>query len=183
MTAEASPRAVHALVDAGTMPANTVVPVFVMNDIATASETGLAENFKRAAMNPADECVAFRHFIEVEKSTPEDVARRFGLTKRFVEGRIRLASLADDVFEALRSGSITLDAAQAFATTDLARQSRVYAQVKNSWNGIDAGAVRRLMISETMVASDDQQGSRHRRADRRDNRLSPVRGYRARDAR
>jgi len=38
--------------------------------------------------------------------------RRFGLTVRFVEGRLRLAKLASVVFEALAPGEITLDLAK-----------------------------------------------------------------------
>jgi ParB family transcriptional regulator, chromosome partitioning protein len=124
--------AVHALIADGVFAADYVIPVFVLNDTATASETSLAENFQRQAMNPADECTAFRHFIDVDQATPEDIARRFGLTTRFVEGRVRLGNLAETVFDALRSGEINLEIAQAFAaTSDTARQATVYAQLKD----------------------------------------------------
>ena len=146
--------AVHGLIEAAILPVDYEIPVFVMNDTGAAAETSLAENFERAAMNPADECVAFRHFIEVEGSTVEDIAKRFGLTTRFVEGRIRLAGLADDVFEALRSGEITLEVAQAFGTTtDVGRQARVYEQLKGGYNGITAIAVRRMMTDQTVTGA------------------------------
>jgi len=146
--------AVHGLIEAAILPVDYEIPVFVMNDTSAAAETSLAENFERAAMNPADECVAFRHFIEVEGSTIEDIARRFGLTTRFVEGRIRLAGLADDVFEALRSGEIGLEVAQAFGTTtDVGRQARVYEQLKGGYNGITAIAVRRMMTDQTVTGA------------------------------
>ncbi|MGI4877609.1 MAG: ParB/RepB/Spo0J family partition protein [Janthinobacterium lividum] len=144
--------AVHGLIEASILPVDYEIPVFVMNDTSAAAETSLAENFERQAMNPADECVAFRHFIEVEGATVDDIAKRFGLTTRFIEGRIRLAGLADDVFEALRAGEISLDVAQAFGTTtDTARQARVYEQLKGSYNGITAIAVRRMMTDETVT--------------------------------
>ena len=146
--------AVHGLIEATILPVDYEIPVFVMNDTSAAAETSLAENFERAAMNPADECVAFRHFIEVEGSTVDDIAKRFGLTTRFIEGRIRLAGLADDVFEALRSGRITLEVAQAFGTTtDVGRQARVYEQLKGGYNGINAIAVRRMMTDETVTGA------------------------------
>ncbi|MFX8504522.1 hypothetical protein ABTL94_19850, partial [Acinetobacter baumannii] len=75
------------------------------------------ENFFKLAMNPADACRAFQDIIETEKKTPADIAKRFGLTERFVLGRLRLAGLAEPVFEALRDGSITLDIAMAYAST------------------------------------------------------------------
>ena len=144
--------AVHALIAEAVFPTDYAIPVFVLNDTATASETSLAENFQRQAMNPADECTAFRHFIEVDGATPDDIARRFGLTVRFVEGRVRLGNLAEPVFEALRSGEISLEIAQAFATTsDTARQASVFAQLKDGYYGLDARTVRRMMTDETIT--------------------------------
>ncbi|MGC5098554.1 ParB/RepB/Spo0J family partition protein, partial [Escherichia coli] len=69
-------------------------------DDATLSEASLAENFQRVNMTPTDECRAFQHFIG-EGCDLDAVAKRFGVTRRFVEGRLRLAGLADPVFEAL----------------------------------------------------------------------------------
>ena len=146
--------AVHALIDSGRCPADYEIPVFVMNDTSAAAETSLAENFQRLAMNPADECQAFRHFIEIEGKTAEDVARRFGLTTRFVEGRIRLAGLAAEVFEALQAGEISLEIAKAFgATTDVAKQSAVFAQARGSYYGFNAASIRRAMMDETINGS------------------------------
>ena len=146
--------AVHALIEDGIFTADFEIPVFVLNDTSTAAETSLAENFQRQAMNPADECIAFRHFIDSEGKTVEDVARRFGLSTRFVEGRIRLAGLADEVFEALQKGEITLEIAQAFgATSDVARQSAVYAQTKGGYYGFQAANIRRAMINEAVTGS------------------------------
>src|SRR3546814_20685927 len=59
-------------------------------------------------------------------SSDLQVAARFGKTERFVLGRMRLADLAEPVFEALRKGEITLEVAKAYASTsDTARQTRV----------------------------------------------------------
>jgi len=146
--------AVHALIADKILADDVTIPVFVMNDTSTAAETSLAENFQRQAMNPADECIAFRHFIDSEGKTVEDIARRFGLTTRFVEGRIRLAGLAEEIFEALQKGEISLEVAQAFGTTsDIARQSAVYAQQKGGYYGFQAVSIRRAMIEETITGS------------------------------
>ena len=84
-------------------------------------------------MNPADEAQAFASLIEAGASV-EEVARRFGLTVRFVEGRLRLATLAPVVFEALASGEITLDMAKAYgATSDQEIQARVFEQVSTGY--------------------------------------------------
>ena len=142
---------VHELIGDGALPKDYAIPVLVLNDSSNASETSLAENYQRQPMNPADECTAFRHFIDVNGASLEDVAKRFGVTTRFVEGRIRLAGLATSVFEALRDGAISLDAAQAYGTTsDTDRQEAVFEQMSRSYNRHDANIIRRMMTDETI---------------------------------
>ncbi len=119
-----------------------------------AVETSLAENFHRLAMNPADEAQAFAALV-AGGATVEDVARRFGLTVRFVEGRLRLATLAPVVFEALASGQITLDIAKAFgATSDQEIQTRVFEQVSSGYYAPNPDSVRRMVLSGTVRGSD-----------------------------
>lgn len=122
-------RAMLALADDKILARDHEVTCLVLEDSAEAAvETSLAENFHRLAMNPADEAQAFAALV-AGGATVEDVARRFGLTVRFVEGRLRLATLAPVVFEALASGQITLDIAKAFgATSDQDIQARVCVQ-------------------------------------------------------
>lgn len=144
---------VKQLIADGKLPANTTVPMLVMDGRDQAAEVSLAENLQREAMNPADACLAFRHCIEVEGSTIEDVARRFGVTTRFIEGRLRLGQLAPVVFEALRNGEITLDVAKAYGvTTDHARQTQVFEQAHRL--GYAAHSIRRMMIDDTIKADD-----------------------------
>jgi ParB family chromosome partitioning protein len=117
-------------------------------------EASLAENFHTLKMNPADEAQAFASIIE-SGATPEDVARRFGLTIRFVEGRLRLASLAPVVFEALAAGEITLDMAKAYgATSDQAIQARVYDEVVQSCYRTSPDSIRRMVLNSTVRGSD-----------------------------
>lgn len=121
---------------------------------AAAQEAGLAENFQRLAMNPADECLAFQQLIE-RGADVEGIARRFGLTVRFVEGRLRLASLAPVVFDALGAGEITLDVAKAYAATpDQERQAFVFEQVSRSYMAQHPDSIRRMMTQATVSASD-----------------------------
>ena len=136
-------------------PKDHEVTCLVLEDSAEhAIETSLAENFHRLAMNPADEAQAFASLIEAGASS-EDVARRFGLTVRFVEGRLRLAGLAPVVFEALASGAITLDLAKAYgATSDQAIQARVFEQVSTGYYAPNPDSIRRMVLSGTVRGSD-----------------------------
>jgi len=147
-------RALQLLIDQGTLPADHTVPVLVLSDDDNAIEASLAENFQRVPMNPADECTAFNFLIQ-KGMTAEDVAKRQGVTTRFVEQRVRLAELAPCVFEALAAGEITLGVAQAYAvTTDVDRQARVFAQMKTSYYGDNPDNIRRAILNGTVKAND-----------------------------
>ncbi len=146
-------RAMLALVDDKVLPRGHEVTCLVLENDA-AVETSLAENFHRLAMNPADEAQAFASLVESGAST-EDVARRFGLTVRFVEGRLRLAQLASVVFEALAAGEITLDLAKAFgATSDQEIQARVFEQAFSGYYAPSPDSIRRMVLSGTVRGSD-----------------------------
>ena len=122
-------------------------------DEATLSETSLAENFQRMAMTPADECRAFRHFLAADGDV-DGVAKRFGVTCRFVEGRLRLAGLAEPVFEALAKGEMTLDMAKAYASTDdQAKQVRIFEQYAR-YGYTTPDQVRRAIAGDALKAND-----------------------------
>lgn len=147
--------AVHRAIEKGDLPADYELPVMVVADANDAVEISLSENFFKLAMNPADACRAFQDIIETEKKTPADIAKRFGLTERFVLGRLRLASLAEPVFEALRDGSITLDIAMAYASTsDTARQASVFEQLGQGYYRANVGEIRRQLASGGYRGSD-----------------------------
>lgn len=131
-----------------------IMCLVIDGDETKVREASLAENFHTLKMNPADEAQAFASIIETG-ATPEDVARRFGLTVRFVEGRLRLASLAPVVFEALASGEITLDMAKAYgAASDQAIQARVYDEIAQSCYRASPDSIRRMVLNSTVRGSD-----------------------------
>lgn len=147
--------ALQALAEDGALPAtHEVTCLIIEGDESEVREASLAENFQRLAMNPADEAQAFAAIIEAG-ATPEDVARRFGLTVRFVEGRLRLASLAPCVFEALAGGAITLDMAKAYgAVSDTERQAHVFAELQEAWYQVTPDTIRRMVLDATVRGSD-----------------------------
>ena len=147
--------ALQALAEEGTLPENHEVTCLVIEgEESEVREASLAENFQRLAMNPADEAQAFASIIEAGATT-DDVARRFGLTVRFVEGRLRLASLAPCVFEALAEGTITLDMAKAYgAISDIERQAHVYAELQDAWYQITPDTIRRMVLDAAVRGSD-----------------------------
>jgi ParB family chromosome partitioning protein len=147
-------RALQALAEEGKLPAGHEVTCFILDDGEAAREASLAENFQRLSMNPADECTAFQQILE-QGSDVEGIARRFGLTVRFVEGRLRLAALAPAIFEALGSGEISLDLAKAYAANpDHERQLHVFEQMNRGYGGAYPDSVRRMMTQATIRAGD-----------------------------
>lgn len=148
-------RQVHALIEEGKLDADYAVPVLVLADKNDAVEISLIENLRRLNMTPAEECRAFQAIIEIEKKTPADVAKRFGVTERFVQGRLRLAGLADSIFEALADGEITLDVAKAYASvSDTVRQAAVFEELGDGWGANNCGEIRRRLISGFYRGSD-----------------------------
>ena len=148
-------RALLLLAERGEIDAATYdVPVLLLNgDESSLSEASLAENFHHLAMSPADECRAFQHFLG-QNGDIDAVAKRFGITRRFVEGRLRLANLAEPIFEALAAGKLTLDIAKAYASTEShERQLMVW----NNYGGsghYGADTIRRVIANESMKSSD-----------------------------
>jgi ParB family transcriptional regulator, chromosome partitioning protein len=147
-------RALQSLADEGKLAKGHEVCCLVLEGAAAAQEASLAENFQRLSMNPADECLAFRQLVE-QGSDAEGIARRFGLTVRFVEGRLRLATLAPAVFAALGAGEISLDAAKAYAATpDQERQAFVFEQMSRGYGVAHPDSIRRMMTHETASGKD-----------------------------
>lgn len=147
--------AVHRLIEKGVFDADYQLAVLVLGNAKDAIETSLEENFFNLTMNPADTCRAFQDIIESEGKTPEDVAKRFGLTERFVRSRLRLADLADPIFEALRNGEITLNVAVAYASnSDRARQAEVFELLKGGYYRTNVNEIKRQLAEDTYVGSD-----------------------------
>ena len=147
-------RALQSLIEQGNLPADHVVPVLVLTDDDNSVEASLTENFQRVPMNPADESTAFNFLIQ-KGMTAEDVAKRQGVTTRFVEQRVRLAELAQPVFDALAAGEITIGIAQAYAvTSDVDAQARVFAQMSTSYYGDQPDNIRRAILNGSVKAND-----------------------------
>ncbi|WP_395335597.1 ParB/RepB/Spo0J family partition protein [Novosphingobium sp. BL-8H] len=147
--------AIHRLIAKGVLRPDHDVPVLVLSNTKDGREISLVENFERQALSPAEDCLAFRDLIEVEKLSPADIARRFGIEERFVLGRLRLANLADPIFAALEGEEITLDVAKAYATTaDRGRQMAVWGSLRTGFSRDNVNEIRRALKSYSYRADD-----------------------------
>lgn len=146
---------VHRNIASGKLEEDFMVPVLVVKNTRNAIEMSFAENYYNLPMNPADEFRAFQGMIEREKKTPADLAKRFGKTERFVQGRLRLANLAEPIFEALRSGEITLDVAKAYAATeDTDRQAKIFGELEGHYYQSNLSEIRRQLATGSFKGAD-----------------------------
>ena len=155
-------QAMRALMLDGRLPADHPVPCMI-EPREDARETSLSENLHRVAMNPADEFDAFAAIVAQEEQRGtfhEDAialcAKRFGVTVKHVDGRLRLAALAPEILDALRKGNLGVESAKAYAgTTDHDLQRKIFkAQSANGWKTHDPRTVREAIRGKTLPVTD-----------------------------
>jgi ParB family chromosome partitioning protein len=144
--------ALSALAEGGTISGDAPVPCRVIPGSADATEISLTENVVRAPMHPADQFEAFRELID-GGSTPADIAARFGISEVAVKKRLKLARVSPVVFEAYRSGNLTLEQVQAFAVSeDHSAQERILSDLE-PWSD-DPDDIRRALTQDEIAATD-----------------------------
>ena len=145
-------RGMNKLKDRGTINGTYPVPCQVLLSATAAeqAEISLTENVIRENMTATDEIRAYKYFIN-EGSDLDAIAKRFGRTRRAIEGRLRLADLADPIFNALDMQEITIEVAKAYASSpNHERQMMVWEQVANSWQASNADAIRRMITNSSI---------------------------------
>jgi ParB family chromosome partitioning protein len=116
------------------------------------AEASLVENVHRVAMDVMDEVSAFAT-LHREGNSADEIARRFGATRRHVEQRLALANLSPKIKAAWKRGDINLDAARAFCLLDdHARQDAVFRSLGKPVT--HAASVRARLMEGRMRASD-----------------------------
>lgn len=135
----------------GVIPKDHPVPCHVVAG-EQGIEVSLAENIQRVAMDAMDEVEAYAALV-ADGLTPDDVARRFGVTRRHVDQRLALAGLSSKIKAAWKRGDVSLDAARAFCLVDShAQQEAVFRSLSRPIT--HAGSVRARLMEGRMRASD-----------------------------
>lgn len=115
-------------------------------------EVSLAENVQRVAMDAMDEVDAYAALV-AEGATAENVAHRFGVTRRHVDQRLALAGLSPKIKAAWKRGDVSLEAARAFCLVEShAQQEAVFRSLSKPVS--HAGSVRARLMEGRMRASD-----------------------------
>jgi ParB family chromosome partitioning protein len=110
-----------------------------------AHSLSLGENFAREAMHPLDEAIAFATLASAKGKEADSIASEFGVTRRYVMQRMRLASLARPIAAAYRAGTIDTATAEAFSAVPAGQQAEIWKQLNGST--CDAATVRHLIHS------------------------------------
>lgn len=115
--------ALQLLADRGQWPKGESgrVKFTLIEDFDDAPGVVLSEDLMKVAMNPADEARTFAKMADcttrpgMERAAVIDhIARAFGRSAKFVEGRLRLANLHPPILDALSRNQITIETAQAY---------------------------------------------------------------------
>jgi len=129
------------------------VACLVVDDSA-GLEVSLAENFERVPVHPADQCEAFAALVGQGLSA-DAIAARFGITARFVEQRLKLASVSPRLLMEFRVGAMTLEQLTAFTlTNDHKAQEEVW--FESGYHEMPAETIRRFLTS-TQVQGHDRR--------------------------
>jgi len=143
--------ALKALVKAGAIAWDYAVSCKILPN-ERAREASLAENIQRVDMDAMDEVDAYAQLVD-DGSSPEDVARRFGVRVRHVQQRLALAKLSPKIKAAWKRGDVTLDAARAFCLVeDHTQQDAVFRSLGKPIT--HASTVRARLMSDRMRGND-----------------------------
>lgn len=148
-------RSIARLVEAGRFPADGLVPCIVKKADAKTSavDDSLAENLHRLALHPLDQFHAFRRMVDGGMAT-EEVAAAYFTTPRYVEQRLRLATVSPKLLEIYAADGMTLAMLEAFTVNpDPARQEQVWEALGQSYNR-QPWHIRQALTQTTVPASD-----------------------------
>jgi ParB family chromosome partitioning protein len=144
--------AIHSLQFEGKLPVDYAIPCQIVTE-SHALEMSLAENTVRLEMHPADQFEAFAALIQQGESAGE-VAQRFGVEESLVLKRMRLASVAPQLFEEFRNEGMTLDCLMAYTVTDDHRKQLKVFKSLQDWQKDDPTAIRAALTEKMLDASD-----------------------------
>lgn len=143
--------ALKQLAKAGVIAKDFAVPCHVVAR-EDGREVSLIENVHRVSMDAMDEVDAYAALVS-EGATPDDVARRFGVTRRHVDQRLALARLSPKIKAAWKRGDVSLETARAFCLVeDHAQQDTVFKSLGRPVT--HAASVRARLMEGRMRASD-----------------------------
>ncbi|MGL4440054.1 MAG: ParB/RepB/Spo0J family partition protein [Bosea sp. (in: a-proteobacteria)] len=147
-------KALQDLAAEGTIPADYAVRSIVV-PMAEGAEHSLIENAVRANMHPAEEVLAFRDLILAQDWSFDAVAKRYGVSLRVVNQRMKLANVAPPILDAWRDGALTQSQVEAFALSDDPERQRAYFEDSSDW-ALKPDSIRKAMLQTALAIGRDR---------------------------
>lgn len=145
-------KALQLLVKRKQMTPDQPIPCIV-NEGVNATDDSLAENIFREQLHPLDQFKAFKDLAD--QGFPDaTIAKRYHVTERFVQQRLKLAKASPKLHKAYKDEEITLDQLQAFCISDdPKRQDSILKLIKDGQR-YGAYEIRRALTEESIEADD-----------------------------
>lgn len=102
----------------------TIPAALYSGDANDIEEVKLIENMHRKDLNPVEEGIAFKKYMDETKASIERLAQKISKPKLYIERRLALLDLADEVKAALSGGKILLGHALTLARLNTASQQK-----------------------------------------------------------
>jgi ParB/RepB/Spo0J family partition protein len=101
-------RALRLLLEEDRISEDYPVPVYVRSDLdaEAALTAALVENLQREDLSPLEEAEAFAKLRDLFGRSTAEIARGIGRSRRYVQGRLQLLSLVDEVRQAVLEGDM-----------------------------------------------------------------------------
>lgn len=147
-------KALKLLVKSKQLEPDTAIPCIVQPG-TNAVDDSLAENTFREALHPLDQFRAFKAMRDA-KTPDTDIAKRYHVTVKFVEQRLKLCAASPKLLKAYEAGTLTLEQLEAFCVSDdHKRQNEVLKAIENGQHG-NAFTIRRMLTESSIDASDER---------------------------
>lgn len=147
-----------------------MIPAIIVEmDDKQAFEAMITENLQRKDVDPIEEAFAFDLLLK-NGNTAEDVALRFGKSVRFVQDRMRLNGLNDDIKKMVRDGHIPLTGAFIIAKLEPSTQEKFSEWANDEYDledeteTIPVASIKRwidnrfMILSRSIWAEDEDNG-------------------------
>ncbi len=141
------------------------VPVVVREyDDQKKLEVAIIENVQRANLNPIEKAMAYRQLMDEFNLTVEEVAKRVGKSRPQISNTMRLASLPQEIKDALSKGQLSeAHAVYLMGLENPVKQMEVFRKiVQNNWTVRETSQqVRKLGgTKESRIKADQRDSSR-----------------------
>ena len=129
------------------------VPVEIKDELSEADGLRLAtvENLQREPLNPMDEAEAMAKLLQTG-GTLDDITGKTGLSSKTVKRRLAVATLCSEGKKALRSGTITVNLAEALTLGSREQQRSVLASIESE-GPPSAEEVREMFLEQKPTAA------------------------------